>query len=188
MMITLMTPVPSPRDLVASGNVTLTVLKMIFRRGGNVGPEDYDTMMIVLVTIIVMIMKSQWSSGEVEMLVPRKRPSAANRANGPILRLSLHQLAHFNRLLNFGYQHWKLLIPARAMAVIKVTMIMITELPLRCSGDDPWHVQHFALCATYHRLWCRIYSSGTSLYPQTINSIKKDPCNHLILHKRVSAL
>ena len=59
-MISLMTPMPSPPGLVASGNVTMTlVLKMIFRRGGNVGPEDYDTMMIVLVTIIVMIMKSQ---------------------------------------------------------------------------------------------------------------------------------
>ena len=61
MMTTLMTPThPSPPGLVASGNVMVTlVLKMIFRRGGNVGPEDYDTMMIVLVTIIVMIMKSQ---------------------------------------------------------------------------------------------------------------------------------
>ena len=55
------------------------------------------------------------------------------------------------------------------MAVIKFTMIMITELPLRCSGDDPWHVQHFSLCLAHHWLWCRLYSSGTSLYPQTIN-------------------
>ena len=132
---------------------------MIFRRGGNVGPEEEA----------IRSQQGQWPHPQVV--------SSSTCSFQP------------SCLLNFGYRHWKLLIPARAMAVIKFTMI--TELPLRCSGDDPWHVQHFSLCLAHHRLWCRLYSSGPSLYPQTINhssSTKKDQCDLLILHKRLSAI